>query len=109
VRRESPEFTGRVIAALYPSPEPMTLPGRTLIGAELGAHLGVTDFDGSVPGLLLRYPGCSTGTARQPAVTVHHQKRVMTGEDTAPASPSSVRPLCARRFWVNRRSVTQHT
>jgi hypothetical protein len=49
VRRESPEFTGRVIAALYPSPEPMTLPGRTLIGAELGAHLGVTDFDGSVP------------------------------------------------------------
>ena len=49
VRRESPEFTGRVIAALYRSPELMTLSGRTLIGAELGAHLGVTDFDGSVP------------------------------------------------------------
>ena len=27
----------------------MTLSGRTLIGAELGAHLGVTDFDGNVP------------------------------------------------------------
>jgi hypothetical protein len=27
----------------------MTLSGRTLIGAELGAHLGVTDFDGSIP------------------------------------------------------------
>jgi hypothetical protein len=49
VRRESPEFTGRVIAALYRSPELMRLSGRTLIGAELGAHLGVTDFDGTVP------------------------------------------------------------
>ena len=33
VRRESPEFTGRVIAALYRSPELMTLSGRTLIDA----------------------------------------------------------------------------
>ena len=49
VPRESPEFTGRVIAALYRSPELMTLSGRTLIGAELGAHLGVTDFDGNIP------------------------------------------------------------
>jgi hypothetical protein len=38
-----------VIAALYRSPELMRLSGRTLIGAELGAHLGVTDFDGTVP------------------------------------------------------------
>ena len=49
VRRESPEFTGRVIAALFRSCELMTLSGRTLIGAQLGAHLGVTDVDGRVP------------------------------------------------------------
>jgi len=38
VPRESPEFTGRVIAALYRSPELMTLSGRTLIGAEHEGH-----------------------------------------------------------------------
>ncbi|MDI5964892.1 hypothetical protein [Streptantibioticus silvisoli] len=47
--RESPGFTGRVIAALYASDELMALSGRALIGAELGAHLGVTELDGTAP------------------------------------------------------------
>ncbi|MDK8193582.1 SDR family NAD(P)-dependent oxidoreductase [Paenibacillus sp. UMB7766-LJ446] len=53
-KRESPEFTGRVIAALYESDQRMTLSGRSLIGAELGAVLDVTDIDGSTP-LSYRY------------------------------------------------------
>ncbi|MFW7269957.1 SDR family NAD(P)-dependent oxidoreductase [Gluconacetobacter sp. Hr-1-5] len=48
-KRESPRFTGRVIAALYGSDQRMTLSGRALIGAELGAFLGVADIDGSRP------------------------------------------------------------
>lgn len=48
-KRESPEFTGRVIAALYQSDQRMRLSGRALIGAELGASLGVTDIDGNIP------------------------------------------------------------
>ena len=48
-KRESPQFTGRVIAALYASERMMGLSGRALIGAELGATLGVTDIDGSRP------------------------------------------------------------
>ncbi|WP_433142846.1 SDR family NAD(P)-dependent oxidoreductase [Actinomadura nitritigenes] len=46
---ESPEFSGRVIDALARSPEPMKWTGRVLIGAEIGAELGVTDVDGSRP------------------------------------------------------------
>lgn len=46
-KRESPQFTGRIIAALYDSDQRMQLSGRALIGAELGAFLGVTDVDGS--------------------------------------------------------------
>ncbi|WP_433556382.1 SDR family NAD(P)-dependent oxidoreductase [Pseudonocardia xinjiangensis] len=53
-RRESPQFTGRVIAALYAAEDLMRYSGRALIGAELGARLGVTDVDGSAP-LSLRY------------------------------------------------------
>ena len=49
VKRETPQFTGRVIAALYGSDQRMTLSGRALIGAELGAIFGVTDIDGSHP------------------------------------------------------------
>jgi len=52
--RESPQFTGKVIAALYASESMMALSGRALIGAELGATLGVTDIDGSRP-LSYRY------------------------------------------------------
>ncbi|MGP4021020.1 SDR family NAD(P)-dependent oxidoreductase [Saccharopolyspora sp. 5N708] len=53
-RRESPQFTGRVIAALYAADDLMHYSGRAVIGAELGARLGVTDIDGSAP-LSLRY------------------------------------------------------
>jgi NAD(P)-dependent dehydrogenase (short-subunit alcohol dehydrogenase family) len=49
VKRETPQFTGRVIAALYGSDQRMTLSGRALVGAELGAFFGVTDIDGSRP------------------------------------------------------------
>jgi NAD(P)-dependent dehydrogenase (short-subunit alcohol dehydrogenase family) len=52
--RESPQFTGRVIAALYASDQRMKLSGHALIGAELGAKLGVTDIDGIAP-LSYRY------------------------------------------------------
>jgi NAD(P)-dependent dehydrogenase (short-subunit alcohol dehydrogenase family) len=48
-KRESPQFTGRVIAALYATDDLMDHSGRALIGAELGARLGVTDIDGSTP------------------------------------------------------------
>jgi NAD(P)-dependent dehydrogenase (short-subunit alcohol dehydrogenase family) len=47
--RESPQFSGRVIAALYAHEKLMSLSGRSLIGAELGAYLDVTDIDGSRP------------------------------------------------------------
>jgi NAD(P)-dependent dehydrogenase (short-subunit alcohol dehydrogenase family) len=47
--RESPQFTGRVIAALYASAELMDFSGRAVIGAELGAYLHVTDIDGTRP------------------------------------------------------------
>jgi len=53
-KRESPQFTGRVIAALYASDQRMKLSGHALIGAELGAKLGVTDIDGIAP-LSYRY------------------------------------------------------
>jgi NAD(P)-dependent dehydrogenase (short-subunit alcohol dehydrogenase family) len=49
VKRESPQFTGRVIAALYAHDDLMSLSGRAFIGAELGAYLGVVDVDGSTP------------------------------------------------------------
>src|SRR6267143_226724 len=49
LRRESPQFTGRVVAALYASDHRMKLSGYALIGAELGAKLGVTDVDGIAP------------------------------------------------------------
>jgi len=48
-RRESPQFTGRLIAALYRSPLLMELSGRALIGAELGALLDVREPDGTLP------------------------------------------------------------
>jgi len=67
-KRESPQFTGRVIAALYDSDQRMQLSGRALIGAELGAFLGVTDVDGSHP-LSYRYPAVQHG--RGPRVILH--------------------------------------
>ncbi|GAA0300132.1 SDR family NAD(P)-dependent oxidoreductase [Sphingomonas oligophenolica] len=46
---ETPEFTGHVIWALYSDPELMALSGKTLIGAEIGAHYGIVDRGGKVP------------------------------------------------------------
>jgi NAD(P)-dependent dehydrogenase (short-subunit alcohol dehydrogenase family) len=46
---ESPEFTGRVIAALDRDPAKLDFSGRVLIGAELGEQLGVMDVDGTRP------------------------------------------------------------
>ena len=46
---ESPEFTGRVIDALYSDPQLMAKSGRVWIGAELAESYGVTDVDGKQP------------------------------------------------------------
>ena len=46
---ESPEFTGRVIDALARDPELMQHSGRVLIGAEIGAELGIRDIDDQQP------------------------------------------------------------
>lgn len=46
---ESPEFTGRVIAALAAHPRRMEYSGRVLVGAELAEELGVVDADGRRP------------------------------------------------------------
>jgi hypothetical protein len=48
-KRESPQFTGKVVAALYESNLRMELSGRALIGAELGAKLGESGVDGCAP------------------------------------------------------------
>jgi NAD(P)-dependent dehydrogenase (short-subunit alcohol dehydrogenase family) len=48
-KMESPQFTGRIISALYNSQGRMALSGQALIGAELGFKLGVKDVDGSWP------------------------------------------------------------
>jgi NAD(P)-dependent dehydrogenase (short-subunit alcohol dehydrogenase family) len=44
----SPEFPGRVIAALAADPEVMKRSGGTFIAAELAGDYGITDVDGSV-------------------------------------------------------------
>jgi NAD(P)-dependent dehydrogenase (short-subunit alcohol dehydrogenase family) len=44
----SPEFPGRVIAALVADPEVMSRSGGTFITAELALEYGVTDVDGTV-------------------------------------------------------------
>ena len=46
---EYPEFSGRVIDALARHPDPMRWTGQVVVGAELGAELGVTDIDGEQP------------------------------------------------------------
>lgn len=48
-RTESPELTGRVLAALLSHPDRMRWTGRTVVGAELARDLGVTDVDGAQP------------------------------------------------------------
>jgi NAD(P)-dependent dehydrogenase (short-subunit alcohol dehydrogenase family) len=46
---ETPEFTGRVIDALYSDPALSELTGQTLIGAELATRYGISDEDGRQP------------------------------------------------------------
>jgi dehydrogenase/reductase SDR family member 1 len=46
---ESPEFIGRVIAALALRPDLPAYSGKVLIAAELGEKLGVRDIDGRQP------------------------------------------------------------
>lgn len=46
---ESPELTGRVIAALATDPALMEKSGRILVGAELAQAYGITDIDGRQP------------------------------------------------------------
>ena len=49
---ESPEFIGRVIAALSADPGLMQRSGQVLIAAQLAIELGVLDTDGSQPAAL---------------------------------------------------------
>ncbi len=49
---ESPEFTGRAIAALSLDPERMKKTGKTLVVAELASDYGFTDVDGTQPASL---------------------------------------------------------
>jgi hypothetical protein len=67
-KRESPQFTGKVIAALYESNLRMELSGRALIGAELGAKLGVRDIDGSAPKSYRYELGRTAGVAPGPHI-----------------------------------------
>jgi len=46
---ESPELTGRVIAALAKDPALMEKSGKILVGAELAQAYGITDIDGRQP------------------------------------------------------------
>jgi len=46
---ESPQFFGRVIAALAAHPSRMQWSGRAIAAAELAIELGVTDIDGRQP------------------------------------------------------------
>jgi NAD(P)-dependent dehydrogenase (short-subunit alcohol dehydrogenase family) len=46
---ETPEFTGRIIHALYNDPELMDVSGQTLIGAEAGEKYGIKDKDRQPP------------------------------------------------------------
>lgn len=46
---ETPDFTGRVIAAIHSDPNMMALSGRTVIGAEQAKEYGVVDIEGNSP------------------------------------------------------------
>ena len=46
---ETPEFTGRLIDALWRDPKLAELSGQTLIGAEIATRDGITDVDGRQP------------------------------------------------------------
>jgi dehydrogenase/reductase SDR family member 1 len=46
---ESPQFSGRVIAALANDPNLMSRTGRVWVGAELAQEYGIQDIDGKHP------------------------------------------------------------
>lgn len=46
---ESPEFSGRVISALYDDPDLLSFSGKTLLNAEIAEHYGVADLNGYKP------------------------------------------------------------
>ena len=46
---ESPQYIGRVIAALYADPALMEKSGKTLVVAQLGGAYGISDIDGKIP------------------------------------------------------------
>ena len=46
---ETPEFTGKLIAALFNAPDRMEKSGQVIIGAELAAEYGITEDDGTQP------------------------------------------------------------
>ena len=46
---ESPEFTGRAIAALAADPEVMRHSGTVLVAAQIALDYGFTDVDGKRP------------------------------------------------------------
>jgi NAD(P)-dependent dehydrogenase (short-subunit alcohol dehydrogenase family) len=46
---ESPEFTGRVISAVYRDPKRMERSGQVVVGAELALEYGIKDIDGKQP------------------------------------------------------------
>jgi NAD(P)-dependent dehydrogenase (short-subunit alcohol dehydrogenase family) len=46
---ESPQYIGRVIAALYTDPTLMERSGKALIAAQLGFEYGISDIDGKIP------------------------------------------------------------
>jgi dehydrogenase/reductase SDR family member 1 len=46
---ESPEFIGRVVAALWQDPTVLERSGRVLVAATVAAELGVRDLDGKQP------------------------------------------------------------
>jgi hypothetical protein len=46
---ESPEFIGRVVAALANDPAILDRSGKVLVAAQVAIELGVTDVDGCQP------------------------------------------------------------
>jgi NAD(P)-dependent dehydrogenase (short-subunit alcohol dehydrogenase family) len=46
---ESPEFSGRIISALYDDPNLLSLSGKTLLNAEIAGPYGLTDLEGYKP------------------------------------------------------------
>ena len=65
---ETPEFTGRVITALYLDPALMTKSGQVVIGAEVGIDYGFSDSNGNQPPVLRK----QLGDPRPYFDVVHH-------------------------------------